>query len=272
MIKHRETFLDALIDFWSIRNGSLNIAGIYRAKVIDNKDPLRQNRVKVFIPELMVNVKGIWARPLYNFKKVAITPEIGDVVLVTFENGNIQQPVYIGHSRLSCPNQQNKALCGTIDDKEKDVAKVPQDFWILETPKLRRLRFDDNDNKQLIQLGSYYNSTLRYIEIDDVNKIIRIHSDTTKRLIEIDDKNNIIKLHGQNGTRYIHIDDNSQKIQLKTSQANVVLDDSGSKIEATIGSSKVEMTPSTIVAQTGNSTVNMTQSQIAVRSNLITLN
>jgi len=40
--------------------------GFFRAKVVDNKDPEKFGRVKVWIPELMPEIedtKGLWARP-----------------------------------------------------------------------------------------------------------------------------------------------------------------------------------------------------------------
>ena len=43
--------------------------GMYRAKVIDSKDPLKQGRCKVWIPSLMPEVSddiGLWARSANN--------------------------------------------------------------------------------------------------------------------------------------------------------------------------------------------------------------
>ena len=241
---HTQIFYNELCDMWFIRNGEIRLVKPYRAKVIDNKDPLNQNRIKVFIPELMKNVKGIWARPLYDFKKVAISPQVGDIVLIIFENGNIQQATYIGHVRLSCPTTKQKDYCGTIEDKDSS----PNDYWVLETPLYRRLRL--SDSKNLIQLGNY--QTKRIFEINDNDKVIIIQSQNTNRVIKIDDSNN--------------------NITIQTSKGIIQIDDNASQIKARIGNSSVVLSESDIQAKCGNSIIYIDDSKVKIQSNVIMLN
>ena len=95
MLERGTTYIEGLSSFSATKLGSVKAFGVYRAKVIENKDPLNQNRVKVYIPELFItgvqDVDGIWARPIYLFSSQAITPRIGDTVLVMFENGDLQK-------------------------------------------------------------------------------------------------------------------------------------------------------------------------------------
>jgi len=243
-----QIFHNELCDMWFIRNGEVRVFQTFRAKVIDNKDPLNQNRVKVFIPELMKNIKGIWVRPSYNFNKVAVSPQVGDTVLVMFENGNLQNGVYIGHVRLSCPKDKNNLDCGSIEDKEQDIQNSPLDYWLLETPNLRRIRL--SDSKNLIQLGSY----------------------TSKRILEIDDQNQIIKLESTNCNRIFHIDDKAKKIIIQTPNGTIEIDDNDPHIKATIGQSTVMLQPSKIIAKCGGSRIQMDTSKIMAQANLIMLN
>jgi hypothetical protein len=241
-------FLNELCEMWFIRNGERRSEKVYRAKVVDNKDPLGQNRVKVYIPELMKRVSGIWARPSYHFKKQAITPQVGDVVLVTFENGNLQLPIYVGHVRLACPQDKTKDYCGYIQEKETDPQNVPQDFWLLETPDNRRFRA--NDYRKQIQIESF--NTKRIVEIDDQHKYIEIRSETTSRRIKIDDENG--------------------KIIIETPKGKIEIDDNEPHIDATIGQSQVHMTPSSVDVKCGSSNIHIDGNQIRAKSSVIFLN
>lgn len=74
---------------------------IYRAYVIDNLDPLNQNRVAVLIPD--VGNLELWASPRNqqgsnNTGCRYLPPKIGDVVWITFERGDPQMPLWEFHS------------------------------------------------------------------------------------------------------------------------------------------------------------------------------
>jgi hypothetical protein len=87
--------------------------GNYRAEVIDNKDPLKCGRVKIWIPDIMVGLdrkNGLWARPANNpvggrnlegdsehhYMGTCYIPRKGAWVWIFFEAGNINRPYYFG--------------------------------------------------------------------------------------------------------------------------------------------------------------------------------
>jgi len=85
--------------------------GMYRAKVVDNKDAGKFGRVLVWIPDLMPLIEedtGLWARPAnnpvggrnerddpsQNYMGTSYIPRKGSWVWVFFEAGNINRPYY----------------------------------------------------------------------------------------------------------------------------------------------------------------------------------
>jgi hypothetical protein len=75
---------------------------LYRAKVVDNKDPKKRGRIKVLVPALFGEIElPQWCLPR-DFRATAkdggefYPPEIDDYVFVEFEGGDPQFPVYSG--------------------------------------------------------------------------------------------------------------------------------------------------------------------------------
>lgn len=85
--------------------------GMYRAKVVDNRDPEKFGRVLVWIPDIMPLIQdntGLWARPAnnpaggrnivddpaQNYAGTCYIPKKGSWVWVFFEAGNINRPYY----------------------------------------------------------------------------------------------------------------------------------------------------------------------------------
>ena len=85
--------------------------GMYRAKVVENKDPQQFGRVQVWIPDIMSELpqdKGLWARPANNpaggrnsddqgggdnnYAGCSFIPKKGSYVWVFFEGGNENRP------------------------------------------------------------------------------------------------------------------------------------------------------------------------------------
>jgi hypothetical protein len=64
--------------------------GKYRAVVVDNADPLAENRLLVNVPE--VGTEG-WAKPLDHGHEV---PAVGAEVWVEFEHGEADYPIWDG--------------------------------------------------------------------------------------------------------------------------------------------------------------------------------
>jgi hypothetical protein len=65
--------------------------GTYKAVVVDNVDPMIQNRLMVAFPE--VGIESAWAHPLSQSTGGSL-PAVGDEVIVQFEGGDSERPVW----------------------------------------------------------------------------------------------------------------------------------------------------------------------------------
>jgi hypothetical protein len=70
---------------------AIGYGGTYKAAVVDNVDPMVQNRLMVTVPE--VGIQSAWANPLPGSSGGTL-PAVGDEVLVQFEGGDTERPVW----------------------------------------------------------------------------------------------------------------------------------------------------------------------------------
>src|SRR3954471_17907270 len=74
--------------------------GKYRGTVSDNQDPRSQGRVKVKVPEVLVDQESGWALPCapYAGDKTGAyaVPPVGAGVWVEFEAGDVSRPIWTG--------------------------------------------------------------------------------------------------------------------------------------------------------------------------------
>jgi hypothetical protein len=70
--------------------------GTYRGAVVDDADPLQQNRLGVVVPEVYGDDVSVWAAPLQS--SAASLPVVGDLVLVSFEHGDTDYPIWEPYS------------------------------------------------------------------------------------------------------------------------------------------------------------------------------
>jgi hypothetical protein len=71
------------------------VCGIYRAKVLDNVDPLMKRRLRVLIPEVTGD-DGVWAMACLPVGGPDTIPSVGDAIWVAFESGDPDRPVWLG--------------------------------------------------------------------------------------------------------------------------------------------------------------------------------
>jgi len=107
---------------------------IYRAKVINSKDPQKLGRVMVWIPDVMHGTpdnKGLWARPANNptggrnkeegtnnyYMGSCYVPAKGSYVFVFFECGNVNRPCYFGSLELDSSKSLPECQTGNYEDK-----------------------------------------------------------------------------------------------------------------------------------------------------------
>jgi hypothetical protein len=67
--------------------------GTYRAVVVDNADPLQQNRLGVVVPDVYGETP-VWAVALWLEDPAPALPAIGDLVVVSFEQGDRDYPIW----------------------------------------------------------------------------------------------------------------------------------------------------------------------------------
>ncbi|MBK8019994.1 MAG: baseplate assembly protein [Chloroflexi bacterium] len=74
--------------------------GLYRGTVKDVDDPLQEGRLKVHVPGVFQNNESAWAKPCVPYAGdgvgFKVLPPVDTNVWVQFEQGNINQPVWLG--------------------------------------------------------------------------------------------------------------------------------------------------------------------------------
>jgi hypothetical protein len=72
--------------------GNRRFFGIYRGIVVDTKDPLDRNRIRLEVPQVLLSETTGWAWALL---QDSVTPSVGQGVWVQFEGGDPSFPVWI---------------------------------------------------------------------------------------------------------------------------------------------------------------------------------
>ena len=125
---------------------------IYRAKCIDNKDPLKTGRIKIVIPEVNYTKykegEGVWAYPCTPFAGCNLEesdvsdfgclmiPPINSYVFIFFEGGDINRPVYFGGLITE----------GAIPTENQAGEKWYAKHTLIKTPKKRLIMVSDDDS------------------------------------------------------------------------------------------------------------------------------
>lgn len=82
-----------------IKGEGYRFEGIWRGVVVDNNDPLRLARVKVRVYPIMDAISDEdlpWAEAC--FPGIIMVPQVGNWVWVTFQEGDVHRPVWLGWS------------------------------------------------------------------------------------------------------------------------------------------------------------------------------
>jgi hypothetical protein len=91
---------------------------IYRAVVVDNKDPDNRKRLKLQIPQVLNSQSTEWAWPVEPSNLELEVPEIGQGVWAMFEGGDPNFPIWLGvfgdSKSTSLKISINNATSGTL--------------------------------------------------------------------------------------------------------------------------------------------------------------
>lgn len=120
------------------RNDDDSLAGVYVATVRDNEDPEGMGRVKLEYPWRETTNESRWARiavPMAGGDRgTYFLPEVGDEVLVAFENGDVDYPYVLG------------ALWNGADAPPASNADGDNDVRRITSRSGHHLTFDDDES------------------------------------------------------------------------------------------------------------------------------
>ncbi|MEM7092077.1 MAG: VgrG-related protein [Actinomycetota bacterium] len=138
--------------------GARVISGV----VISVEDPDAQGRVQVNFPALGDDVSSSWARLCApgagEERGFQIVPEVGDEVLVAFENGNPRMPIVLGgvwSKKLKAPWAQAEAVEGGSVTKKGYTSRVGHTllFEDGDSPDAKAVAVDLSDGATRFRLG-----------------------------------------------------------------------------------------------------------------------
>lgn len=198
-----------------------SVFGNYRAVVVDNKDPDKFGRVKVWIPDIMPEVnrkEGIWARPANNplggrnledsdehhYMGTSYIPKKGSWVFIFFESGNINRPYYFGALDL----ENTKVL------PENQVGSNYENKWtIFKSHDGRVIVISDDPDDARIEIAGKKRQ-LKNKPTGDTASVYKIDGNMTTILFDEREGKEKILIRTYKGD-FIHFDIDEQKIQIQ---------------------------------------------------------
>ena len=199
-------------------------AGVVVGQVSDVNDPEEQGRVKLTLPWLSDTYVSAWARTVQpgagKDRGAMVVPEVGDEVLVTFEQGDLRRPYVLGGLYNGIDLPSNKGI-PVIDPGSGAVNRRS-----VVSRNGHRIDLLDQDGKtEGISLASGDDKVS--LTLDATKTKVTVHADGTV-LIE--------------GSKGIVVDSSSSKLELKggevsiTATNGVTVDGGGGKVSVQAGS------------------------------------
>ncbi len=176
---------DSLLDLLTPSGGSSDrIYGVVTGIVTNNQDPENLGRVKVRFPWLSENDESWWARvatPMAG-KQIGtyFLPEVGDEVLMAFEQGDVRFPYVLG----ALWNDPNKPPETNEDGKNNKRAIISRSGMLI--------RLDDSDGSEKIEISDKDNKNSIVISVAENTITISADADIT-----ITSANGKLKLSGK---------------------------------------------------------------------------
>jgi hypothetical protein len=110
-----------------------NFDGIYDGVVVNNVDPTGQQRITVYVPQVLGQAESAWARPSV---PTTYVPSTNDNVLVQFVGGDLSKPTYIAHGLAELANLTGKGH--TYYQNTAPTKPVDGDIWFNTTNNLNK--------------------------------------------------------------------------------------------------------------------------------------
>lgn len=172
--------------------------GIYTGKVVDNDDPDKSNRLQIRIPSIhgtnaiISNItkkpSGIsdddlpWANVLNTWGVQSKPYEIGDLVYVSFELGNVDLPIVLG--TITKYSSQAVIPDESLGDYVNTKSMKMDGFTFLTNPDKVKIHKDDfscefnvNEKKVKLEIGG------NTIEIDGNAGLVKLQGETQKAVL-----------------------------------------------------------------------------------------
>ena len=227
--------------------GDSRIMGIMLGKVVKNYDENMPGRVSVILlsreqgegdGDEADNTRLLWARVVMPSSGGSwghyFIPEVGDLVLVAFEEGNIERAYVIG----CIPKTNDKILTGSRDEKNKYKKIVTKNgsstiFEDITEDEGQGGGGDEAGSKDVITIQSankshriVLNNDKKMIELSDKEgkNQIRINTDPEKGLIEMKSEKKLTVKVGDNIT--LTMNGETGAVTLKAKKVSVEADDS----------------------------------------------
>lgn len=197
------------------KNFSKIMYGVTTATVTNIDDPDKKGRIKVKLHNRdsaenetdFIRVSTIMSGKEWG---AFFFPEVGDEVLVAFNNGDISKPYVIG----SLWNQKKKSPVN-IKDGKNDIRKI-------KTKSGHEIIFNDKEGEENIELITP--KQLKMV-LDDKKEKISIQDKSGKNIIEIDSKNGNIEIKGE---KKVTINSGNSKVEVNGSANSVKIESSSS--------------------------------------------
>lgn len=166
-----------------------SISGVVTAKVTDNEDPKGLGRVKVTYPHRDSDDESPWARVATEMASseygTFFLPEVGDEVLVAFEDGDVHHPFVLGslYNGQRAPNEDN-------GNGDNDVRQV-------KSRSGHVLDFDDTDGEEMVKIET------------SAGHVIKLEDESGSEKVTIED---------QSGSNSITLDSSSDEVSIEAGQ------------------------------------------------------
>jgi len=202
-------------------------SGIYRGKCIDTKDPNKQGRIKVWIPDVMPEIdetKGIWARPANNplggrndkedgddhhYQGSCMIPPSGSWLYIFFENGDPSEPRYM--AALDQATTKGGDTSPSVPDECQQGSEYWKKWIPIKTREGRVIIFSDDKDDERVEITGK-KRTIAGPPDGDGSSVYKIDGNQTVILLDERVGKEKILLRTHMGD-YIHIDVNQQMLQ-----------------------------------------------------------
>ncbi len=195
---------------------SARTSGVVIGIVLDNKDPQEFGRVKIKYPGSSDDEVGHWARLAVLMagaqRGTFFLPEVGDEVLVVFEQDDIMRPCVIG------------ALWNGKDKPPDTNGDGKNNLRFIKSRSGHLIRFDDTDGSEKIEIID--KSGKNSITIDTASNTITIKSDKD------------ISLEAAQGTIKL----SAQKIELSSTAETKIAAQGGATLDGSPGTTTIKGT------------------------------